>query len=81
MLWWEKQGLFTCLTEQGIASNLAFLSATTDDGLRVMTVCVEERSDGRGATIRIASTTGDPTTLTSEIRRFTNVLERAARRG
>jgi hypothetical protein len=67
--------------EQEIASNLAFLSATTDDSLRVMAVCVEERLDGRGSTIRIASNTGDLAALTSGMRRLANVLERAARRG
>jgi hypothetical protein len=61
--------------EQEIASNLAFLLATTDDSLRVMAVCVEERPDGRGTTIRIASNTGDLTALTSGIRRLVNVLE------
>lgn len=67
--------------EQEIASNLAFLSATTDDSLRVMAVCVEERPDGRGCTIRIASNTGDLTAVTSGMRRLSNVLELAARRG
>lgn len=67
--------------EQEIASNLAFLSATTDDSLRVMAVCVEERLDGRGCTIRLASNTGDLTALTSGMRSLANVLERAARRG
>ncbi|KIM96593.1 hypothetical protein OIDMADRAFT_132009, partial [Oidiodendron maius Zn] len=66
--------------EQEIASNLAFLSAITNDNLRVMAVCVEERPDGKGSTIRIASNTGDLTALTSGIRKLANVLERAARR-
>jgi hypothetical protein len=67
--------------EQEIASNLAFLSATTDDSLMVMAVCVEERSDGRGATIRIASNTGDLSAVTSGMRMLATVLEQAARRG
>lgn len=66
--------------EQEIASNLAFLSATTDDSLRVIAVCVEERLEGKGSTIRIASNTGDLAALTSGMRRLANVLERAARR-
>jgi hypothetical protein len=69
------------LREQEIASNLAFLSATTDEGLRVMAVCLEERPDGRGITIRIASNTRDLTALTSGMRRLADVLEQAARRG
>jgi hypothetical protein len=54
--------------EQEIANNLAFLSATTDDSLRVMAVCVEERADGMGATVRIASNTSDLTAITSGLR-------------
>ncbi|PSS18506.1 hypothetical protein M430DRAFT_50518 [Amorphotheca resinae ATCC 22711] len=45
-----------------------------------MAVCVEERSDGEAATIRIASNTRDLTTLTSGMRRLADVLEQAARR-
>ncbi|XTI83593.1 hypothetical protein V2W45_117976 [Cenococcum geophilum] len=44
--------------EKGIASNLAFLSATSDDCLKVMAVCVEEYRNGEGTTIRIALNTG-----------------------
>jgi hypothetical protein len=67
--------------EAEIASNLAFLSAATDNSLQVMVVCVEERTDGRGATVRIASNTGDLTTVTSGMRMLATTLERAARRG
>jgi hypothetical protein len=67
--------------EQEIASNLAFLAATTDDSLRVMAVCVEERPDGRGATVRVASNTGDLTAVTSGLRMLATTLEQAARRG
>jgi hypothetical protein len=69
----------TVSREQEIASNLAFLSATTDDSLQVIAVCIEERLDGNGSTIRIASNTRDLTALTSGIRRLANALELAAR--
>jgi hypothetical protein len=46
-----------------------------------MTVCVEEGPNGREATIRIASNTGDLTAATSGMRMLANVLEQAARRG
>jgi hypothetical protein len=45
-----------------------------------MAVCVEERLDGKGSTIRIASNTGDLTALTSGMRTLANALELAARR-
>ena len=45
--------------EKEIASNLAFLSATTDKSLKVMAVCVKEHYNGEGITIRIALNTGD----------------------
>jgi hypothetical protein len=64
-----------------IASNLAFLSATTDDSLRVMAVCVEERADGRGATVRVASNTRDLTAVTKGLKMLTIALEQAVRKG
>jgi hypothetical protein len=45
--------------EREIASNLAFLSATSDDSLKVMAICVEEHRNGKGITIRVASNMGD----------------------
>ncbi|CZR69893.1 uncharacterized protein PAC_19793 [Phialocephala subalpina] len=66
--------------ENEIASNLAFLSATSDDSLKVMAVCVEEHSNGKGITLRIASNTGDLSTVTSGLRIIAQILERAARR-
>lgn len=67
--------------EREIASNLAFLSATTDNGLKVMAVCVEEHSNGEGITIRIASNTGDLSAVTSGFAMLARILEQAARRG
>jgi len=67
--------------EREIASNLAFLSATSDDSHKVMAVCVEEHSSGEGATIRIASNTGELEAVESGFTVLAKLLEQAARRG
>jgi hypothetical protein len=67
--------------ENEIASNLAFLSATSDDYLKVMAVCVEEHVNGEGMIIRIASNTGDLSAVTSNFILLAKILEQAARRG
>ncbi|KAG9227964.1 hypothetical protein BJ875DRAFT_530805 [Amylocarpus encephaloides] len=66
--------------ENEIASNLAFLSATSDDSLKVMAVCVEELVNGTGVTIRIASNSGDLFRVTSGFKILASSLEQAARR-
>ncbi|KAH9203359.1 hypothetical protein DL95DRAFT_430704 [Leptodontidium sp. 2 PMI_412] len=63
-----------------IACNLAFLSANSDDSLKVMAVCVEERCNGKGITIRVAANTGNLSTVTAGFVRLARVLEHAARR-
>jgi hypothetical protein len=67
--------------EREIACNLAFLSATSDDSLKVMAVCVEEHCIGRGITVRVASNTGDLSAVTVGFIRLARALEHAARRG
>jgi hypothetical protein len=67
--------------EKEIACNLAFLSATSDDSLNVMAVCVEEHCNGRGITIRVASNTGDLSVVTAGFVRLARALEHAASRG
>ena len=67
--------------EREIACNLAFLSATSDDSLNVMAIYVEEHCNRRGITIRVASNTGDLSTVTAGFIRLARVLEHAARRG
>lgn len=67
--------------EREIACNLAFLSATSDDSLKVMAVCVEEHSNGKGITIRIVSNAGDLSEVTRGFARIARELEHAARRG
>jgi hypothetical protein len=67
--------------EKEIACNLAFLSATSDDSLNVMAICIEEYCNGRGITIRVASNTGDLSAVTAGFVRLARALEHAARRG
>lgn len=67
--------------ENEIVGNLAFLSATTDDILKVMAVCVEEDHNGEAITIRIASNTGDLSEVATGFNRLAGVLEQAAQRG
>ncbi|KAH6668873.1 hypothetical protein B0J14DRAFT_152312 [Halenospora varia] len=63
-----------------IASNLAFLSATSDDSKRVMAVCIEEHPNGNGITIRIASNSGDFSEVIKGFRMLATILEKAAQR-
>jgi hypothetical protein len=67
--------------EKEIASNLAFLSATSDESLKVMAVCVKEHCNREGITIRIASNTGDLSAVIREFMTLARILEQAARRG
>ncbi|CZR58861.1 uncharacterized protein PAC_08753 [Phialocephala subalpina] len=67
--------------EKEIASNLAFLSAISDDSLKVMAVCIEEHRNGKGCTIRVASNIGDFSMVTDGFSRLARVWEQAARRG
>lgn len=80
----RKRDSHHCLTisrENEIASNLAFLSATSDDCHKVMAVCVEEHANGKGTTLRIASNTGDLSPVIRGFRIIAKILEQAARRG
>jgi hypothetical protein len=67
--------------EREIASSLAFLSATSDDNLNVMAVCIEEHPDGKGCTIRIASNSGEVSEAMDGFKELAKILEQAARRG
>jgi hypothetical protein len=67
--------------ENEIASNLAFLSATSDDNQKVRAVCVEEQPSGEGITIRIASNSGDLSDVSSGFQGLAAILEQAAQRG
>ena len=67
--------------EKEIVRNLAFLSATTDNHLQVMAVCIEEHPDGKGFTIRVASNSGDLVSVTRGFEGLARILEEAATRG
>ena len=45
--------------ERQLVNNFAFISASTDNMLRVMAVCIEENFNKTGMIIRLASNTGD----------------------
>ncbi|RFU33731.1 hypothetical protein B7463_g2601, partial [Scytalidium lignicola] len=66
--------------ERQIVSNLAFISATSDDGNRVMAVCIEEHRNGVGTTIRIASNSNNILEVTNGFILLARILERAAKR-
>lgn len=67
--------------EKEISSNLAFLSAVSDNNLHIMAVCVEEHAEEEGLTIRVASNTGDLSGVVRGFERIARVLEGAAKRG
>lgn len=67
--------------ERQLAENFSFISAATDNMRRVMAVCVEEDSDKKGITIRLASNTGDLSTIKEQLDGIAKTLETAALRG
>lgn len=67
--------------EKEIASNLAFLLATSDESLKVMAICVKERCNGEGITIRIVLNTGDLSAVIREFITLAKILEQATRQG
>ena len=64
--------------EKQLADDLAFLSATTDDMLKVMAVGVEEDSDKNGLTIRLASNTGSLAVVKNGFEGIGLILQQAA---
>jgi hypothetical protein len=77
----NKTHRLTLERENEIVGNLAFLSATTDDSLKIMAVCVEEDESGEAITIRVASNTGNLAEIVKGFETLGRILERAARRG
>ncbi|KAL9032833.1 MAG: hypothetical protein Q9180_006283, partial [Flavoplaca navasiana] len=49
--------------EKQLVDSFAFIAASTDDPLRVMAVCIEECQNKEGMIIRLASNTGDLSSL------------------
>ena len=66
--------------EREISSNLAFLSAISDDNMKVMAVCVEEHPSGRELTIRISSNSGNLSEVERGFVNISRLLEQAAKR-
>ena len=67
--------------ERQLVDNFAFISASSDDMLRVMAVCIEEDPDKAGMTIRLASNTGDLSYVTQGFNDIAQTLEQASLRG
>lgn len=66
--------------EKQLAEDFAFISASTDDMHKVMAIGLEEDSDRKGMTIRLASNTGDLSEVKEGFESIANILQRAATR-
>ncbi|KAL8671387.1 MAG: hypothetical protein Q9168_004119 [Polycauliona sp. 1 TL-2023] len=66
--------------EKQLVDSFAFLSASTDNMHRVMAVCIEERLDPKGMTVRLASNTGDLAQVTQGFDNIARILEQASSR-
>lgn len=66
--------------ERQLTDSFAFISATTDDMLRVMAVGIEEDPDRNGMTVRLASNTGDLSDVTQGLNGIARTLEQASLR-
>lgn len=67
--------------EKQLVDSFAFFAATTDNMLRVMAVCVEEKSDGDGMIIRLASNTGNISPIQQGFNSIAQILEQASLKG
>ena len=67
--------------EKFISDTLAFLSATSNDPLKVMAVCIEESLDHHLLTIRLATNTGDCSEAEAGLKDIAKVLEVSSQRG
>ncbi|KAL8800743.1 MAG: hypothetical protein Q9182_004948 [Xanthomendoza sp. 2 TL-2023] len=63
--------------ERQLVDSFAFISASTDNMLRVMAICIEEDPDKIGMTIRLASNTGDLSHVTQGFNSIARILELA----
>ena len=66
--------------ERQLVDSFAFISASTNESLRVMAVCIEEDSDKMGMTIRLASNIGDLLHVTQGFNGIARTLEQASMR-
>lgn len=77
----DKARQLTLERERQLAESFAFISASTDDMLRVMAVGIEEDPDQNGMTVCLASNTGDLSSMTQSFEGLAKTLEKAALRG
>ena len=66
--------------ERQLVDSFAFISASTDDSLRVTAVCIEEDPDKMGMTICLASNTGGLSHVTQGFNDIARTLEQASLR-
>ena len=66
--------------ERQLVDSFAFISASTDDSLRVTAVCIEGDLDEMGMTICLASNTGDLSHVTQGFNDIARTLEQASLR-
>ncbi len=67
--------------EKQLVDSFAFIAASTEDSLRVMAVCIEERPNETGMNIRLASNTGDLSGIAEAFNGIARTLEGASSRG
>lgn len=76
----DRTRQLTLERERQLADSSAFISASTDNMLRVMAVSIEEDADEDGITIRLASNTGDLSSMKEALDDIARTLEKAATR-
>ena len=69
------------LQEKEIASNLAFLLATSDKSLKVIAICVKEYYNREGIIIRIILNIRDLSAVMRKFVTLIKILKQATRRG
>ncbi|CAO1602478.1 hypothetical protein XANCAGTX0491_006088 [Xanthoria calcicola] len=75
---YDKRRQLSLDREKQLVDYFAFISATTNDPLRIMAVCVEEDGDEKGMTIRLASNTGDLSSVVQGFMGIARTLEKAS---
>lgn len=64
--------------EKQIVKNLTFLSATSNDSSKIMTICLEKARDRRSCTIRLISNNDNIDEIMLEFKRMTKLLKQEA---
>jgi hypothetical protein len=71
-------GFLSIKYEKRIAGHLAFLAATRKDSDKVMAACLQQDSDGKSVTFRLASNSGDLSLIEGGFNMLGRALERVA---